>query len=820
MSITVAVRHRTKYTYDKAIQVFPQIIRLRPAPHTRSPIKAYSLNIRPKEHFVNWQQDPFGNYLARVTLPNKTDHFEIDVELIFEMVTINPFDFFLEEYAEYLPFTYVDQLRKELSPYLEIMEEGPRLRALLDEAKKFHGERSVDFLVSVNQLVERKLNYNIRMEPGVQSCEETLENKRGSCRDFAWLLVQLFRHLGLASRFVSGYLVQLKADQKPVEGPMGTDQDFTDLHAWAEVYLPGAGWIGLDATSGLFAGEGHIPLACAPHPTSAAPISGATEIAEVTFDFENLVERIYEMPRVTKPYSQSEWKAIYDLGLKIDQELESYDVRLTMGGEPTFVSMLDMESPQWNDAADGHDKKQMAFKLSGKLLNEFGPGGFIHHGQGKWYPGEPLPRWQFALYWRKDGQQIWSQNKLLGDPSKNYDFSYTHAKTFIHHVANYLGVPAYCAMPAYEDVFYYLWESSNLPLNVDPLSIDPTDKAERKRLSILLDKGITNPIGFVLPLEIGISGQWLSQNWPLQRDHLFLIPGDSPIGLRLPLDRLPYMVEKQQTVEVAANPLDTLAPLESPASIYHRQDSRSGEENILSGDADIPTVLDKDIYVPQYPMQTIKTALCVEAREGKLYAFMPPLKSLENYLNIIYAIERVAAELNYPILIEGYNPPTDNRLEKLVVAPDPGVVEVNVQPEKDWQSIVKNYKALFNHARDCRLGTEKFMLDGKHSGTGGGNHITLGGKTPADSPFLRRPDLLRSFVNFWQNHPGLSYLFSSTFIGPTSQAPRIDEARIDMLYEMEIAFAELDRHPNPPPWLVDRIFQKFISRFNGQYTPC
>ena len=264
MSIKVAVRHYTKYTYDKHIELSPQVIRLRPAPHSRTFIKGYSLNIKPEGHFINWQQDPFGNYLARIVFPEKVDHFEVDVEVIADMVVINPFDFFIEEYAEKFPFQYEEYLKRQLSPYLEVTENGPLLMELVTRAKekKLEEMNTVDYLVALNQMVNQALSYNIRMEPGVQSCEETLQLASGSCRDFSWVLVQLLRHVGLASRFVSGYLIQLKGDQKALDGPSGTEEDFTDLHAWAEVYLPGAGWVGLDSTSGLFAGEGHIPLAC------------------------------------------------------------------------------------------------------------------------------------------------------------------------------------------------------------------------------------------------------------------------------------------------------------------------------------------------------------------------------------------------------------------------------------------------------------------------------------------------------------------------------------------------------------------------------
>ncbi|MEZ4775235.1 MAG: transglutaminase family protein [Bacteroidia bacterium] len=799
MSIQVAIRHHTKYSYNKPIQIFPQTIRLRPAPHTRSPIRGYSLKIQPENHFINWQQDPFGNYLARIVFNEKTTEFVIDVEVIADMVTINPFDFFLDEYAENFPFTYDPQLLKELAPYLEIKESGPLLTNLISVAEQFKGERSVIFLVRLNEKIREMVNYTIRMEPGVQSCEETLTKQLGSCRDSAWLMVQTLRHMGLAARFVSGYLVQLKADAKPLEGPEGPEADFTDLHAWAEVYLPGAGWIGLDATSGLFAGEGHIPLACTPDPSSAAPVTGFTEPCEVTFEFKNVVDRIWEQPRVTKPYSPDTWEKVLALGDKVDTFLMEEDVRLTMGGEPTFVSAIDMESDQWNETADGKDKRNMAYQLAGKLKNTFGRGGFLHLGQGKWYPGEPIPRWQYSIYWRKDGKTIWKNHELLADPNQPRGVEEPHAKKFIHLLAQYLGISEENCIPAYEDVFYFLWEEGNLPVNVDPLKVNLKDKLERQALAEHLQRGMNQPKGYTLPLRYDLLGSgWKSCHWEFTRKHLFLIPGNSAMGMRLPLERLPYLVPEEIEVIAEPSPMEDLPHLPANTDLTAKSESRKQKKS-----------------PPPQRVKTIRTALCVEPRDGNLYIFLPPLESTESALDLLASIEKVAEELQIPVVIEGYQLPYDYRLDKLVVAPDPGVIEVNIHPAYAWREIVNNYEQLFELAKTCKLGTEKFMLDGKHTGTGGGNHITLGGARPADSPFLRRPDMLRSFVNFWQNHPGLSYLFSSAFVGTTSQAPRVDEGRQEMLYELEIAFRELDRYPDPPAWLVDRLFRNLLIDITG-----
>ena len=294
MAIHAAIRHSTGYVYDKEISVSPQVIRLRPAPHARTPILAYSLKITPSNHFINWQQDPFGNYLARVIFPDKIKEFKVDVEVVAEMKVINPFDFFLEEYAQTFPFKYEASLKKELAPYLDASDNGEALLKWVSDAKQYYNQNTVDFLVAVNYQLYQNVNYTIRLEPGVQTPDETLTKALGSCRDSAWVLVQALRHMGLAARFVSGYLVQLKADKKSIDGPSGPEEDFTDLHAWCEVFIPGAGWVGLDATSGLFAGEGHIPLCCTPEPSSASPITGFTDPAKVEFSYANNVFRIHK----------------------------------------------------------------------------------------------------------------------------------------------------------------------------------------------------------------------------------------------------------------------------------------------------------------------------------------------------------------------------------------------------------------------------------------------------------------------------------------------------------------------------------------------
>ncbi len=811
MTIRVAIRHKTIYKFDRPVSLSPHVFRLRPAVHSRTPIKGYALRIEPKNHFINWQQDPFGNILARVVFPDKCQKLSVEVEVIADMTVINPFDFFVEDYAENYPFKYDTLTLKELQPYLELAENGP---LLMQWVKEFDiSKRNInDFLVDINRAVFAAISYNIRMEVGIQSCEETLKIRSGSCRDSAWLLVQILRHLGLAARFVSGYLVQLTSDVKSLDGPSGPEHDFTDLHAWTEVYIPGAGWIGLDPTSGLLAGEGHIPLACTPDPASAAPVTGGTDKCEVEFEFSNTVERLHEDPRVTKPYTDEQWYHIDALGQYVDKQLIEGDVRLTMGGEPTFVSVDDMEGDEWNTHADGANKRERAQQLTIRLRDVFAKGAMLHYGQGKWYPGEPLPRWQYGIFWRKDGTPVWRNPALLADINKDYGHSVKQAQKFIHQISQRLGVHSRYIVTAFEDNFYYLWQEGTIPENIDPLKSNLKDSIERKTLTKLLDTGLDQPAGFTLPIKWNWSEQsWKSGPWDFRRGAMFLIPGNSPMGMRLPLASLPWIApDKRETQE----PQSLFEDLPELGDYYGEVTRRYS--HIEAKINEHPEIIEQepgdDVAVE---VEVPHTALCVEAREGRLYIFMPPLTLLEHYLELVAAIEATAENLAMPIVMEGYEPPRDYRIERLMVTPDPGVIEVNIHPSKTWQELVEKTTILYEQAHQARLGTEKFMQDGRHTGTGGGNHITMGAETPTDSPLLRRPDLLRSLVTYWQHHPGLSYLFSGMFIGPTSQAPRVDEGRDEKLYELEIAFQQMPEGEVPAPWLVDRLLRHLLTDITG-----
>ena len=867
MSIHAALHHVTHYRYDRPVQLGPQVVRLRPAPHCRSRIISYSLKIEPAHHFINWQQDPFANWQARLVFPDKTTEFKVTVDLVAEMAVYNPFDFFLEPAAEQFPFDYDPLLKEELAPYLARTPQGDLFNhyvAGIDRSP----QRTIDFLVGLNQRLQHDIGYLIRLEPGVQTPEQTLHKASGSCRDSGWLLVQLLRHCGLAARFVSGYLIQLKADQKSLDGPSGTEVDFTDLHAWAEVYLPGAGWVGLDPTSGLLAGEGHIPLACTPQPSGAAPIEGLVDDARVEFRHDMAVTRIHESPRVTLPYSDAQWADILQLGDAVDLQLQADDVRLTMGGEPTFVGIDDRDGPEWNTAALGPTKRVFALDLLHRLKARYGPNGLLHLGQGKWYPGEQLPRWALSLFWRPDGQPLWRNPALQADERQPQQARPEDAERFIRALAERLGVGTATIAPAYEDAWHYIAAERRLPINVDPFDSRLADEAERARLRRVFTQGLDKVVGWLLPLrstsELAHAPdrpaqpagaerpRWLTSRWWFRDNRLVLVPGDSPMGFRLPLNSLPWVADEDLPKAFPKDPYaddadnDALAAAEDEPSGAHDPEDREPRRHESArwvprtalcvevrdpvrshtADAELPEIegdgeaADAKRAARSAHQAAVEKYALKPGQSSIVYIFMPPLDEVDDYLALVTAIEATAEQLQLPVVLEGYPPPRDKRLKMLQITPDPGVIEANIQPVHHWRELVDNTEFLYQSAFESRLSAEKFMVDGRHTGTGGGNHFVLGGATPDDSPFLRKPELLASLILYWHNHPSLSYLFSGLFIGPTSQAPRVDEARNDQLYELEIALQEIHRASEEqgdamPPWLVDRTLRNILIDVTG-----
>jgi uncharacterized protein (DUF2126 family)/transglutaminase-like putative cysteine protease len=768
MGIQVALNHRTLYRYEKAISLGPQVIQLRPALHCRTPILSYSLEVTPSEHVLNWQLDPHNNRLARLLFSGKTNEFLVEVNLVADLSAYNPFAFFLEPEVEEYPFAYAPGLAKDLEPYRSGDPPGPLLLAFLES---FVGRKSgtISLLLDLNRKVRDEISYVTRLAPGVQTCEETLKKCSGACRDSAWVLVQSLRNLGIAARFVSGYLIQLQSADPASGGP---EADSADLHAWAEAFLPGAGWIGMDPTSGLLAGEGHIPLVCTPTASQAAPIGGTSEPANVEFSHSMAIRRLNDPRQTSKPFTDQDWQRITAVAHSVDEDLKAQDVRLTMGGEPTYVGIDDPESPQWNIDAGGSMKRTRGLTLIQGLREGMASGGLLHYGQGKWYPGEAVPRWALSCYWRVDGIPVWEDISLIAREDREYSFGADDALGFIDALTRRLQV-----------------SSENLLAAYNP------------------DSETTEPVGYILPLRRrqpeGKLG-WSSRLWFPRPERLLLSVGDSPIGFRIPTESMPWVAPDEIEYDFDAAPFEKWVKL--PARPARRME--------LFAITPVPDPLPAVLRASDAVSELIRPSLCVQAREGRLHVFLPYAPRLADYLDLVSAVEDTCQFLKIPVWVEGYAPAPDPRLRSFSVTPDPGVLEVNLPPASNWDELERINILLDGEARRIRLTAEKFAYDGSRIATGGGNHIVIGGATLLDSPLLRRPDLLRSMVAFWQNHPSLSYLFSGMYVGPTSQYPRVDEARMDALYELEIAFRNLPSG-DCPPFVIDGLFRNLLVDSTG-----
>ena len=799
------IQHHSRYEYGQPAALGPHTIRLRPTSHAKAKVETYALRVEP-ECKLRWQQDPANNYVARLTFPplGRTLALDLRVELAVDVRPNNPFDFFVDPLAKEVPFAYPSAIASDLSPYLDTTDPafagGPLLKAFLDDQPR-EGP-TVDLIVALCAAANRRLRYVIREETGVWTPEQTLTEGRGSCRDSAVLLVAMLRARGLAARFVSGYLVQLKDEGMIPDAPKGVDRDVVDLHAWAEVYVPGGGWVGLDATSGLLCGEGHIPLASTARPAAASPIEGTSDVAADRVVFSMNVERLGHEPRPTAPFTEEVWAELTAAGLRTDAALAAAGLELTVGGEPTFTSRLHAALPEWNTAALGDTKWEQGLALAHALRARLAPGGLLLHGYGKQYPGESLPRWALEIIGRRDGTPL-VRDRVPGPPRATV----ADAERFARALTAKLGVDSETVQASYEDPWFQLQEEAKVPVGVDPLRADLTSSEERRRLARLLDRGLATPVAYVLPLAPAPGGGWRAERWGFRRERLYLVPGDSPAGLRLPLGSIEGVPPELPKEEAYPGPQDPRRADTAEAEAQARAQARRPEA-VLAPPPTPP--------VPPPPPPGIRVALLVEPRDGHHYVFAPPLPSADRFCELVRLIDETAGALDFDVLIEGYPPPRSPDLIRLAVTPDPGVVEVNIFPTHTSTEHTALLDTVFDAALHSGLHAEKYQVDGRESGSGGGNHITLGGKTALSSPFIRRPDLLASVITFFQHHPSLSYLFTGLFVGPTSQAPRVDEARLDTLYELEIALPRAyDRTLESPPWLSDALFGSLLADVAG-----
>jgi uncharacterized protein (DUF2126 family)/transglutaminase-like putative cysteine protease len=788
----IAITHRIDRSFSKTIELATHWVRLRPAPEAPARITAYSLQLEPLPHFVNWLRDPFENHIARLDLPEPLPYLNLAVEILAELEPKNPFDFLVEPYAAKHPFEYTEQQQKELAPYLALGELSARTRAFFETLKRAPVATIQRVSETVDTLMAAFPDFvpaPINSTQGPPDLEALFAKGTGSAWDLAWLFTLSLRELGLATRFVCGYHVQLAEAED--------QHDSVRMHAWTQAFIPGAGWLGIDPSSGLFTNEMFIPLSSGADPTRVQPLVGTRAPCEES-RVESLRVRRLAPAEPRWPFTETQWSDICALGAHVQRDLEEQRVFLSTGMNLSFVA-TGSGSQEWHTHALGPEKLHMAEQLLTRLLQRTAAGAVQHVAQSEWFAGEGLPRWKLIGLARSDGHPVWRDPARSGSTpdARTSDADLLGASDFANAFARALGVaPAYVTS-AHEDPLHNMWRGQ-LPLDRIPTPSELDDPESRRKLAERFSQLADEPVGYVLPLAWEHStGRFRSGIWRFRRPGLHLIPGDSPIGYRLPLDSV---IEDKAAVlesQFERSPFDERGQLPDFHGVVRER---------LAGAVAQPS--SRDASPP-------RTAVCVQARAGKLYVFLPPLSHAEHYLEVVAAIEVAAEATEQQPILEGYEPPEDFRLRRFVLEPDPGVLKVELPEAYTFPVQLDLLQTVFDEAQELGLGMQRVTPDGTIIGTGGGGRLSLGGLRPEYSPFLRRPELLSGLIAYFQRHPSLSYLFAGRMIGPSGPAPRPDEGRDAALYELEIALSQMPKGEVSALWRGDRMLRHLLTDPSG-----
>ena len=848
MSTRIALTHTIDRRYARRLVLPTHWLRLRPAPHTKAAIEAYSLSVGTEPHFLNWVRDPFENHLARLDLPEPVFGLNMAVDIVADLAPANPFDFLTEPYAASFPFEYPEQLQKELTPYLHLPKAGPRLADYLG-ALDADSAYIIEKLGKLTGNVHRSLAIVGSAQPGAVDLEDVVKRGTASPWEAAWLMAVSLRHLGVAARFTAGYRVVLASEAVPIHAWTADAEDSetslwldsASLHAWCEVFLPGAGWIGLDPSAGLFTHEGYIPLTATPDPLRALPwvaeVAEPGKPAEVPppdESFESIAVRRLIAAAEPSPYSDAQWGDISALGQSVDARLATAGISLAMGQTLNLTSPYS-DSIEWATTALGPRKRAAAEDLLARLRLKVAPGGVLHESQGEWFGGETLPRWKLSCFFRADGEPIWRNSSLLGcslgngpetaasgpvrpqgpgarlprssEPGAAEGASPADAGHFAEMLARKLGVFPEFVMPAHEDQLYELWQN-RAHIQFKPPSEALSNPVQRRALAVKLSQTRLEPVGYVLPLRWdGVAGRCISGAWTFRRGALYLVPGDSPMGFRLPLDALPAGDDSAEPLDPERCHFEDRPLL---ASLYGEPSARLTS---FIHTPPAPEATDQDGV--QGLARVPRTALCAQMRNGRLWVFLPPLTHLEHWLELVNAIEATALSLGLPVQLEGYEPPEDFRLQRLSIEPEAGVLRVTLPQAGSWEQLQGLLATAYTEAANLGLLAERIGQDGARQAAGGEADILLVGALPPLSPFLLRPQLLHSLIAYWQQHPALSYLFAGRLIGQSGPAPRPDEGRDDALYELDIALSRMPRDEDSAPSVPDRMLRHLLADSAG-----